>query len=80
MKSKKQLKEEFLFSTPTMAGDVSFIEIAQGNNLHRFSTELSYIDAFVSGGKLSPKEAAKRVKDLYKVWKSSNQSLEDSWS
>lgn len=78
-KNREQLRDEFLFAVPTAQGDVSFIEIAQMNNLSQFSTKLGYITAAVSGGKMTAKDAEKRVKDLYKVWKQSNKSLEDSW-
>ena len=78
-KNREQLREEFLFAVPTTQGDVSFIEIAQTNNLSQFSTKLGYIISAVSGGKMTIKDAEERVKDLYKVWKQSNKSLQDGW-
>lgn len=78
-KNREILRDEFLFSTPSIQGDVSFVEIAQANNLSYFSTKVSYISAAVSSGKLTPKKAEEYIKDLYKVWKQSNKSLEDKW-
>lgn len=78
-KRREQLKEQFLFAIPPTQGDVGFVDIVQANNINIFSTKLSYIAAAVSGGKMKCKDAEQRVKDLYKVWKSSNKSLDDSW-
>lgn len=74
MKSKDELLKEFMFVTPLVEGKTG----ARCDNLHRFSQQLSFIDAAVCGGKMSHKEASRRVKDLYKSWKSANKSLGDS--
>lgn len=73
-------KDEFLFAKGTLPGDATFLDIAQADNLHRFVTRLSYLNAAVAGGKLTPKQASKDVKELYKRWKSSNKSLESSFN
>ena len=78
--NRKQLKNEFLFAKATLQGDATFLEIARADNLHRFSTRMSFINASVAGGKMSIKEADRRIKDLYKVWKEANKSLESGWS
>ena len=78
-KNREQLRESFLFAVPHTQGDLSFIEIVQSNNLSVLATRIGYISAAVSGGKMSPKDAEARIKDLYKVWKESNKSLQSSW-
>ena len=78
--NREQLKEEFLFAKGTIQGDATFLDIARADNLHRFSTKMSFISAAVTGGKMTAKEAERRVKDLYKVWKEANKSLERGWS
>jgi len=78
--NREQLREEFLFAKGTLQGDATFLDIARADNLNRFSTKMSYINAAVSGGKMSTKEAERRIKDLYKVWKEANKSLERGWS
>lgn len=77
--NREQLRESFLFAVPHTQGDLSFIEIVQSNNLSILATRIGYISAAVSGGKMSPKDAEARIKDLYKVWKESNKSLQSSW-
>lgn len=77
--NREQLKEDFLFAKGNIQGDVTFLDIARADNLHRFTTKLTFINAAVTGGKMSPKKASKYVKDLYKVWKDANNSLEQSW-
>lgn len=78
-KNREQLRESFLFAVPSTQGDLSFIEIVQANNLSKLATRIGYISAAVSGGKMSPKDAEAHIKDLYKVWKESNKSLQSSW-
>ena len=51
-------------------------EVAAEENLHRFTTQLSYVDAALRGGKITPKQAARQAKDLYKIWKESNKSID----
>ena len=77
--NREQLRESFLFAVPHTQGDLSFIEIVHSNNLSVLATRIGYISAAVSGGKMSPKDAEARIKDLYKVWKESNKSLQSSW-
>jgi len=66
MKSKDQYKKEFQFTLNT-----SDDKTAEEEVLHEFAREVSLIDAFLQGGKVSVKEAKQRVKDVYKVWKNS---------
>ena len=76
-KNREQLRDEFQFAIPGTRVELSEIDSAQSNNLSLFSTKLGYISAAVIGGKMTAEDAEKRVKDLYKVWKQSNKSLED---
>lgn len=78
-KQREQLREEFLFAVPHTQGDVGFLEIAQANNLAKFSVRLSYISASVSGGKMTTDQAEECIKDLYKAWKHANKTLSRGW-
>mgnify|MGYP000161305259 CR=1 FL=1 len=77
--NREQLKEEFLFAKGTIQGDATFLDIARADNLNRFTTKMTFINAAVMGGKLTTEEAGRRGKDLYKVWKDANKSLEQGW-
>lgn len=79
--SKEQVKEKFLYPTPPLNPDanMSFLDIAQINNLNSFSHHVSYLSSMVVGGKLTPTEAYKEIKKLYKAMKRSHKSLEGSW-
>ncbi len=66
MKSKDQYKKEFQFTLNT-----SDDKIVEEEVLHEFAREVSMIDAFLQGGKVTVKEAKQRIKDVYKVWKNS---------
>ena len=73
-KSKEQLAEEYELAI-TCARKCGK-EAAKSDNLHRFSTQLSYLDAALVGGKLTQKQAVQQVKDLYKAWKESNKGID----
>lgn len=49
---------------------------ARSENLHYLATQLGYIDAALTGGKLTNKQAAQRVKDLYRAWKETNKAID----
>lgn len=78
---KQASKEEFLYPTPPINpdSDVSFVEIAQINNLNNFSHHVSYLTNMAIGGKITPNEAYKEIKKLYKAMKQSHKSLAGSW-
>lgn len=83
-KRRRQLttsKEEFLYPTPSFSPDtdMSFLDIAQINNLNNFSHHVSYLTNMAIGGKLTSNEAYKEIKKLYKAMKQSHKSLEGSW-
>lgn len=79
--SKEQVKEKFLYPTPPLNpdADMSFLDIAQINNLNSFSHHVSYLASMAVGGKLTTTEAYKEIKKLYKAMKQSHKSLEGSW-
>ena len=80
-KTAQQKKEEFLYPTPPMSpdADMSFLDIAQINNLNNFSHHVSYLTNMAVGGKIKPEEAYKEIKKLYKAMKQSHKSLKGSW-
>jgi hypothetical protein len=81
MTTSKQDKEEFLFPTPTINpnADISFLEVAQINNLNNFSHHVSYLTNMAIGGKMKPEDAYQEIKKLYKALKQSHKSLAGSW-
>jgi hypothetical protein len=81
MTTAKQAKDEFLFPTPpiTPDSDISFLEIAQINNLNNFSHHVSYLTNMAIGGKMKPEQSYQEIKKLYKALKQSHKSLNGSW-
>jgi hypothetical protein len=77
----QQSKEEFLYPTPAINpdADVSFLDIATINNLNNFSHHVSYLTNLAIGGKMTPDDAYKEIKKLYKAMKQSHKSLKGSW-
>ncbi len=73
-KSKEQLDGEFKLAIDCI--EHCGKRAARTENLHYLSTQLGYIDASLAGGKLTSKEAALRVKDLYKAWKDTNKAID----
>lgn len=73
-KSKEQLNSEFklVIDCANQCGKGA----AKTENLHQLSIQLGYIDAALTGGKLSIKQATQRVKDLYKSWKTTNNAID----
>ena len=74
-KKNKDNYQEFFLTTLE-----SEVESPLATNLSVFSTHLGYLSALVTGGKMTPEDAEKRVKDLYKVWKRSNKAIGDELS
>ena len=77
----QQEKEKFLYPTPPLNpnSDMNFLDIAQINNIHNFSTHVGYISSMAIGGKLTAEESYKEIKKLYKAMKNSHKSLQGSW-
>jgi len=73
-KSREQLISEFEF-TIDCARECGK-DAAMSESLRQFSTQLGYLDAALTGGKISSQQAARQAKDLYKAWKATNKSIE----
>jgi len=73
-KSKEQLNSDFklVIDRARVCGKGA----ARADNLHKLATQLGYIDAALTGGKLTNKQAAQQVKDLYKAWKETNKAID----
>jgi hypothetical protein len=81
MTTAKQTKEEFLYPTPPINpdADMSFLDIAQINNLNNFTHHVSYLTNMAIGGKITTEEAHAEIKKLYKAMRQSRKSLRGSW-
>ena len=81
MTTAKQAKEEFLYPTPPINpdADMSFLDIAQINNLNNFTHHVSYLTNMAIGGKMTTENAYTEVKKLYKAMRLSRKSLRGSW-
>jgi len=81
MTTAKQAKEEFLYPTPPINpdADMSFLDIAQINNLNNFTHHVSYLTNMAIGGKMTTEDAYKQIKNLYKAMRQSRKSLKGSW-
>lgn len=81
MTTAKQAKEEFLYPTPPINpdADMSFLDIAQINNLNNFTHHISYLTNMAIGGKMTTENAYTEVKKLYKAMRLSRKSLRGSW-
>ncbi len=81
MTTAKQAKEEFLYPTPPINpdADMSFLDIAQINNLNNFTYHVSYLTNMAIGGKMTTENAYTEVKKLYKAMRLSRKSLRGSW-
>jgi len=81
MTTAKQAKEEFLYPTPPInpEADMSFLDIAQINNLNNFTHHVSYLTNMAIGGKIPVEDAYAEIKKLYKAMRQSRKSLRGSW-
>jgi hypothetical protein len=81
MTTAKQAKEEFLYPTPPINpdADMSFLDIAQINNLNNFTHHVSYLTNMAIGGKITVEDAYAEIKKLYKAMRQSRKSLRGSW-
>jgi hypothetical protein len=81
MTTAKQAKEEFLYPTPPINPDanMSFLDIAQINNLNNFTHHVSYLTNLTIGGKMTTEDAYVEIKKLYKAMRQSRKSLRGSW-
>lgn len=68
-------KDSFLNPIGSYHGDFSPENLAFDQNLQEFSNKISIIVSLENGGKISPTEAYKRIKKLFKELKSSKKGL-----
>ena len=69
---------EFLFAA-SCHQEMGEQDQLRAENIHRLVTHLTFIEACVQGGKMSPKEANKLIKDHYKAFKASQTSIKNEW-
>ena len=69
---------EFLFAA-SCHQEMEEQDQLRAENIHRLVTHLTFIEACVQGGKMSPKEANKLIKDPYKAFKASQTSIKKEW-
>lgn len=76
-KSKDQIDKDFQFVIDCARNCSK--DSARTESIHTFIHNLSYIDSFLRGGKLTQKQAAQQVKDMYKAWKETNKAIDMEW-
>ena len=74
-KESEDYRKEFRFiANPSISDNVGVdVELAQ--HIHLFAQQVSYTEASMMGGKITPVEAMQRFKDLYKHLKSINKTI-----
>ncbi len=76
MANSEQLnKREFLYPRSSYRGQFSPEALAFNANLQEFAQSVGYISALETGGKLSPEQAYKRMKQQWKQLKQSKKEL-----
>lgn len=68
-------KQTFLYPRSRYYGTVNLENLAFDANLQDFATQVSYISALQTNGKLSPLEAYGQIKGLWHALKSSKKTL-----
>jgi len=68
-------KERFLYPRSRYYGQVKPENLVFNANLQEFAQKVGYIASLETGGKLSPEEAYKRTKALWKQLKRSKKEL-----
>lgn len=68
-------KEQFLYPTSRYHGEFSPQTLAFNANLQEFAQRVGYICNLETGGKISPQQAYKDIKELWKMLKRSKQEL-----
>jgi hypothetical protein len=70
-------KEQFLYPVGRYRGEFTPEHLAFNSNLQEFAQRISLICGLETGGKISPQEAYKEIKQLWGQLKESKQSLLD---
>jgi hypothetical protein len=73
--SKFQEKEDFLYPRSRYYGEFSPEHLAFNANLQEFAQRITYICCLETGGKLTPDEAYKQIKQSWKDLKRSKKGL-----
>ena len=68
-------KERFLYPHASYHGQVKPENLVFNANLQEFAHKVGYITALETSGKLSPLEAYKQIKELWKQLESSKKTL-----
>jgi hypothetical protein len=68
-------RDDFFYPRSRYCGKFTPETLAFNANLQEFSQKVSYISALETGGKLSPEQAYKQVKTLWKQLKRSRKAL-----
>jgi hypothetical protein len=68
-------KDRFFNSIPSYRGEFSPENLVFNANLQEFTNRVSIICALETGGKISPGEAYKQIKDLWTELEQSKQNL-----
>ncbi|MBW4505474.1 MAG: hypothetical protein KME64_03025 [Scytonematopsis contorta HA4267-MV1] len=68
-------KDDFLYPRSRYYGNVKPENMVFNANLQEFSVKVGYITALETSGKLSPEDAFKQIKALWKQLKSSKKEL-----
>lgn len=69
-------RDEFLYPRGRYYGNFTPQNLAFNANLQEFAQKVTYICALETGGKVSPEDAYKEIKTLWKQLKTSKKSLE----
>jgi hypothetical protein len=67
--------DKYSFAVTSCPADLSEEDEMLAENIHNFAHMASFIEASMVGGKITPKEAMKGMKDLYKTLKHNNKNL-----
>jgi hypothetical protein len=70
-------KEDFIYPYRSYHGKETLPDIIFDANLQEFSDRVAIICALENGGKISPEEAYKQIKELWKEMKVSKKNLLD---
>jgi hypothetical protein len=68
-------KEKFLYPYRSYQGEVNLPDLVLDANLQEFSQRVALICALENGGKVTPVEAYKEIKSLWKKLKTSKENL-----
>lgn len=68
-------KQQFLYPTSRYHGEFSPQNLAFNANLQEFAQRIGYICNLETGGKISPQQAYKDIKELWKMLKRSKAEL-----